>query len=136
MRSILAPVVTSLVLATGCGPTEYRSTVAVASTTPDLVYVAPGVQAIADYDEPIFYNDGFYWWSFGGTWYRSTSYLGGWMRIAAPPTVLVQIRNPHHYRHYRPSGYIAHRRPVPAHSISRPIVRDLSKAPRIPEYHP
>src|SRR5438477_12979875 len=36
----------------------------------DLVYAAPGVQVIADYDEPIFYSDGFYWRQYGGGWYR------------------------------------------------------------------
>jgi hypothetical protein len=114
----------ALSLTAGCAPVEYHGTVAVTSTAPDLVYVGPGVQVIADYDEPIFYSDGFYWWSFGGAWYRSASYTSGWAYVAMPPAVLVQIQSPYRYRHYRPAGYVAHRRPVPARSVQRPTVRD------------
>ena len=34
---------------------------------------------IADYNEPIFYSDGYYWRNNGGTWYRSSYYTGGWV---------------------------------------------------------
>lgn len=108
----------------GCAPVEYRGAVAVAATTPDLVYVAPGVQVIADYGEPIFYSDGFYWWSLGGVWYRSGTYTGGWISVSMPPAAVVQIREPYRYRHYRPSGYVVQRRPVPASRVQRPVVRD------------
>lgn len=120
----VARVLISLALAAGCGAAEYSGTVAVTATTPDLVTVGPGVQVIADYGESIFFADGFYWWFFDGYWYRSTAYTGGWVYIAAPPAVIVRIREPHRYRHYRPHGYVVHRRPVPAHRVQRPIVRD------------
>jgi hypothetical protein len=112
----------ALALAAGCAPVEYRGTVAV--TAPDLAYVAPGVQVIADYDEPIFFSDGFYWWQFGGVWYRSATYTGGWVRIAVPPAAIVHIDYPHRYRHYRPQGYVVQRRPVPSHRVQRPHERD------------
>ena len=49
------------------------------ASTPDLVYVSPGVYVIADYAEPVFYASNYYWRYDGGVWYRSRSYTGGWM---------------------------------------------------------
>jgi hypothetical protein len=91
---------------------------------PDLVYAGPGVQVIADYDEPIFYADGYYWWFVDGYWYRSMFYTGGWTFVPSPPLVVVRIDNPIRYRHYRPAGYIVHHRPVPVRQVKRPVVRD------------
>ena len=87
---------------------------------PDLVYVGPGVQVIADYDEPIFYSDGFYWRQDGGVWYRSTYYTSGWV-YATPPRAIVTIDRPYNYRHYRPAGYVPRNRPV---RDNDPYVRD------------
>src|ERR1044071_7099 len=36
------------------------------AATPDLVTVQPGVQVVADYDEPVFFTDGFYWRYYDG----------------------------------------------------------------------
>ena len=81
---------------------------------PDLVYAAPGVQVIADYDEPIFYSDGSYWRYYGNTWYRSPRYSGGWA-YATPPAAVLHIDRPYAYAHYRPSGWQGHAaRPAPA----------------------
>jgi hypothetical protein len=118
-RTTILSILASLSLAACTGVTA-RGTVAV--ETPDLVYVGPGVQVIADYDEPIFYSNGFYWWYYGTTWYRSTYYTGGWI-VASPPSVIVSI-NPQRYRHYRPAGHVSVRRPVPSHRVQRPVVRD------------
>src|SRR5690242_1081084 len=71
---------------------------------PDLVTVSPGVQVIADYDEPVFYSDGFYWRYYGDTWYRSPYYDRGWV-YAPPPPALLRIDRPYAYRHYRPEGW-------------------------------
>ena len=71
---------------------------------PELAYVAPGVQVIADYNEPIFYSDGYYWRSSGNAWYRSPYYTGGWVYASPPPAVL-RIDRPYAYAHYRPSGW-------------------------------
>ncbi len=99
----------------------YQATATV--QTPDLVAVSPGVQVIADYEEPIFYSNGFYWWNYGGGWYRSGYYTGGWVE-AHPPVAVVRIGEPYRYRHYRPRGYTARYRPVPTHRIQRPHARD------------
>jgi hypothetical protein len=109
MRLILSTLVLGA-LATGCYATPGTTTVAysggVATTVgPDLVYVSPGVQVIADYNEPIFYSNGFYWREYNGGWYRSRYHTHGW-GYSAPPRAVVSIGNRGHYRHYRPSGYV------------------------------
>jgi hypothetical protein len=71
---------------------------------PDLVSVGPGVSVIADYDEPVFYSDGFYWRYYGSTWYRSPYYNRGWV-YAAPPAAIMSINRPYAYVHYRASGW-------------------------------
>ncbi len=99
MRSILA----SLLFATACaGTATYSATGTV--YTPDLVVVEPGVQVIADYDEPVFYSDNYYWRNDGGRWYRSSYHNRGWVVYEAPQRVRA-IHQPDRYRHYRPAGY-------------------------------
>ena len=103
MHRFILPALMAAAFATGClGTVRYTASV----ETPDLVYAAPGVQVIADYDEPIFYSDSFYWRWDGSTWYRSSNYRGGWIH-AAPPRAVIQIREPRGYVHYRPHGWIA-----------------------------
>src|SRR4051812_41234075 len=69
-------------------------------SAPDLVYINPDVQVIADYDEPIFYSSNYYWRADGAVWYRSTSYTGGWARVETAPSVILQIDRPSAYVHY------------------------------------
>lgn len=68
---------------------------------PALVEVSPGVQVIADYDEPIFFSDGLYWRSYGGVWYSSRVYNGGWAVNYNAPYAVRGISNPGMYAHYR-----------------------------------
>ena len=120
----------------GCaGETHYRGTVAVSASTPDMVYVAPGVSVIADYDEPIFYSNGYYWYNHEGVWFRSSYYTGGWTAEYNPPSALIRIERPYAYVHYRPHNYVSHRLPVPAYRIQRPIVRDHPAAARRGYYY-
>ncbi len=74
----------------------------------DLVEVSPGVEVIADYDEPIFFADDLYWVNRGGFWWSSSWYGGGWGRAGFVPEHIRGIGNPGAYRHYRPAGYAAH----------------------------
>src|SRR5580658_11189857 len=74
----------------------------------DLVEVSPGVEVIADYDEPIFFVDNFYWVNRGGFWYRSGWYRGGWERYDDVPVGVRGIANPGQYVHYKPAGWVAH----------------------------
>jgi hypothetical protein len=109
MRQILLSLILASAL-TGCIATAsggadvtYGGGVAVA--TPDLVEVSPGVQVVADYDDSVFYSDGFYWRNDGGGWYRSNNYAGGWVYWSAPPRAIISINEPYRYRNYRPAGY-------------------------------
>ena len=98
------------VLGTGCYATTggyvAGPSIGVTATTvaPDLVFVSPGVQVVADFNEPVFYSSGYYWRETGGTWYRSSYHTHGWS-YSAPPSVVIGIRDRHSYRHYRPAGY-------------------------------
>lgn len=92
-------------------------------STPDLVTVSPGVQVIADYDEPVFYSDGFYWRQTDGYWYRSNSYYSGFYYYASPPVAVLRIERPTAYVHYRPQGYVVRNNPA-RYRRPEPIVRD------------
>src|SRR5688572_1424101 len=107
MRSLIPTTLLVAVLAVGAGAGA-GCTAAVASDPygPDLVYVSPGVQVIADYHEPVFYSDGLYWRYYGGSWYRSHYYTGGWVYATPPPAVL-RIDRPYGYARYRPVGWAA-----------------------------
>jgi hypothetical protein len=104
---------------TGTADVQYSGGVSV--STPDLVEVEPGVQVVADYDESIFYTDGFYWRYDNGGWYRSSNYATGFVYYDSPPVTVTRIQRPERYVHYRPSGYVAHNRPE---RRPEPIVRD------------
>jgi hypothetical protein len=104
----LASILIAAGLAGCAGTVHYRGTVAVSD--PNLVEVQPGVYALADSDEPIFYNDGYYWLYTDGSWMRSPSYNGGFVTVDAyhvPQRVRV-IQHPRTYVHYRRS----HRAPI------------------------
>ena len=107
------------------------------ASTPDLVAVSPGVQVVADYDEPVFYTDGFYWRFYNNGWYRSNNYATGWYYYERPPVAVLRIDRPYAYVHYRPQGYVARNRGryQPPQTISRdhrapePVVRDRRSPP-------
>jgi hypothetical protein len=124
MRSyVLATFMLAATLMTGCTATVTGDAYPPDAYPPDMAYVSPGVQVIADYNEPIFFTDGFYWRFYGGTWYRSNYYTGGWV-YARPPAAVLRIDRPYAYVHYRPVGYVA-RRPA-----SNPSAWRGSPAPR------
>ena len=69
-------------------------------SAPDLVYINPDIQVIADYDEPIFYDRSYYWRNDGDGWSRSTTYTGGWVRVETAPVAIQHIDHPRAYVHY------------------------------------
>ncbi|HVV87640.1 MAG TPA: hypothetical protein VHE35_31580 [Kofleriaceae bacterium] len=75
-----------------------------ASGNGDLVYVSPGVYAVADYDQPVFYSDDAYWLYRDGDWYRSGYYTGGWVHVRTPPSAVLSINRPTAYVHYHGAG--------------------------------
>jgi len=100
----------------------------ITATTPELVYIEPGIQVVVDSDVPIFYTDDYYWRYEGNVWYRSHVASGGWTRHGAPPQHLRRIERPQQYVHYRPRdrGPVArdHRSTPPP-----PVVRDHRTQP-------
>lgn len=117
MRYFFAALLTGSALAAcaGTGTVGYQASVY--TTTPELVYVSPGVQVIADYHEPVFYTNDSYWRYYNGTWYRSRYYNRGWT-YASPPRALLRIERPRAYIRYRPRGHGSHVR------RDRPVIRD------------
>lgn len=120
-------------LATGCvAGGEVGYSVAYAAPAPNLVYVAPGVQVIADYDYPVFFADGVYWRYDGGVWYRSRRYTGGWAITYDVPVTVRHIDRPATYVHYRATAVARTRAPVRDHRAApaaapaarHPVVRD------------
>ncbi|MEO6775704.1 MAG: hypothetical protein ABI467_22280 [Kofleriaceae bacterium] len=95
--------------AAGCYSEQPDVAYAATATTPDLVEVSPGVEAIADYDYPVFYSDGLYWLYDGGLWYQSPYYYGGWGLTYNVPIGVRGIRNPGYYAHWRGGAVIDHR---------------------------
>ena len=75
-------------------------------STPAMVEVSPGVMVIEDYNEPVFYSDGYYWLYSDGGWMRSSYHNGGWVRHHAVPARLHGIRNPRGYVRYRGSANV------------------------------
>jgi hypothetical protein len=134
MSTKLVSLLITACVAAACGGGHYRGTVyastSVSAPRPDLAYVAPGVYVIANYDEPIFYADGYYWYNANGYWYRSSNYTRGWVYVDRPSYRVATIRNPYAYTYYRPHNYVVRHRPVPVHRIDRPWVRDHRAARR------
>lgn len=131
MRGIILSAVLLAALG-GCyttGRVGYAATYStgVYATTPDLVAVGPGIQVVADYDEPVFFTSGFYWRFYDGYWYRSSNYATGWYYDARPPVAVLRIDRPYSYVRYRPSGYVARNRP--RYRPAETIVRDHRSQP-------
>lgn len=110
MRKLLL----ATLLASGCyvqdAPPHYYAgatgSVAVEGPSADLVEISPGVEVVADYNEPVFYADDAYWAYRGGYWYSSGYYGGGWRRAGYVPGHISGIRHPEGYARYRPNGYV------------------------------
>lgn len=130
MSTKLVTLLISAALAGCAGSGHYSGTYYASATvsTPDMAYVAPGVRVIADYDEPVFFHNGYYWYSDNGYWYRSNRWNSGWVYVQSPPTVIARIDRPYAYRHYRPHNYVVRNRPV--QRFERPVVRDHRAARR------
>ncbi len=96
------------VLASGCYAEEapYTPVAAVqASDNGNLIEISPGVEVVADIEVPIFFADDLYWWNYGGIWYQSGWYGGGWVRAPHVPPHIGGIVHPEGYAHYRPEGW-------------------------------
>jgi hypothetical protein len=93
---------------------------------PHLVVVTEGVQVVENYDQEVFYVDGYYWSRTGDRWYRSHDHRGHWVVVESPPSRLARVE-PGRYRHYRaqhvappPPRAVAPHVIVPAPKLVRP----------------
>lgn len=131
---VVVVAMTVAMFASGCA-VGYTDTYPDNGYGPDLVYAAPGVQVIADYDEPVFFSDGLYWRFGGGYWYSSRYYNRGWVS-ARPPAAVLGIQRPQMYAHYRPAGWAPRGRAVPPPRYEargappRPVYRQAAPPPR------
>lgn len=60
---------------------------------PPLVVVQPGVQVVEDFDDEVFFVDGWYWVRRDVRWYRTKDHRGGWVLVDGPgvPPTLVKL---------------------------------------------
>ncbi len=94
-------VAASLAGCAGTGDVRYSGEVVV--TSPELIEIEPGVQVIADANEPLFFADGFYWLYRDGYWLRSSTYQSGFIRVELSyvPQRIRVIDRPQTYVQYR-----------------------------------
>jgi hypothetical protein len=102
MHRYLIPLLLGVAMVSACAGT-YRATATV--STPDLVYAGPGVYAVANFSDPVFYADNYYWRYDDGYWYRSSYVTGGWQYVPRPPRVVARIDSPY-TRYYRDGGRV------------------------------
>ncbi|MBX7116381.1 MAG: hypothetical protein K1X64_18795 [Myxococcaceae bacterium] len=73
---------------------------------PPLVVVEPGVQVVEDYDDEVFFVDGWYWTRRDNSWFRTRRHDGHWVvvdrRYVHPKLLRYQVG---HYRHWRRHGH-------------------------------
>jgi hypothetical protein len=134
MRNLL--LATALLLGTGAGcymeePAPMYGGNAYVAAGPQLAYVSPGVQVVADYDYPVFYSGGFYWRSYGGYWYSSRWHDRGWGISRNVPVGVRGIARPYAYSHYRGPGvgYRDHRGYAPAYRGGAAVRTPAYRAP-------
>src|SRR5215467_407861 len=72
---------------------------------PPLVVVSPGIQVVPEYEQEVFFVDGWYWYRSGPYWYRTRDHRGGWVVVERRyvPATLVKIP-PGRYKHYKAKG--------------------------------
>jgi len=101
MKNPLLSTVTSalLLFGVGCaGSAQYSASASVEA--PRLILIEPDVQVVADYDQPVFYSESYYWRYDNGVWYRSNNHLRGWVRFEAVPARIRRIERPTAYIRY------------------------------------
>lgn len=84
---------------------EAAFTLTLPAVLPPLVVVEPGVSVVRDWDDEVFYADGYYWARRDRSWYRTRDHRGGWSRAddRYVPRGIAQSP-PGRYRHYRGDG--------------------------------
>ena len=106
MLRALLPIALATALGAGCYAEDgVGYTYDYGYASPSLVYAAPGVEVVADYDYPVFFADGLYWRWYGGGWYSSHYWDRGWGYARNVPYGVRGISRPWAYAHYHPGGF-------------------------------
>ena len=109
MRTLHSVLFAGVLTAMGCtGSAQVHTTAEADYVAPQLIEVEPGVQVVADYDQPVFYSDGMYWRSEGGIWYSSRYHNHAWVRVQTPPVAVAHIERPEIYVHYHGHAEVRH----------------------------
>jgi hypothetical protein len=59
---------------------------------PPLVVIQPGIQVVEDYDDEVFFVDGYYWCRRDARWFRTKTHQGGWVLVErGVPVTLVNL---------------------------------------------
>src|SRR5260370_24137612 len=84
MRKLLLPAVGLLTLAMttpALGEVQVRIQMGFPTVLPPLVEVQPGVRVVQDFDEEVFFIDGYYWVQRDGNRYRARDHRGFWRYV-------------------------------------------------------
>ena len=85
MRTLLLVAAAFFVLTTSTvvhAEVQLRIRMGLPTVLPPLVEVRPGLQVVQDYDDEIFFADGYYWMERDGHWYRAHDYRQRWFFVA------------------------------------------------------
>ncbi|MFL5417501.1 MAG: hypothetical protein ACJ78Y_15975 [Myxococcales bacterium] len=95
---------------------------------PPLVVVSPGIRVVPDYQEEVFFVNGWYWVRRDAGWYRTRDHRGGWVPVhhRYVPAGLVRIP-PGQYRHWHKEERKSEKR---AFKEARKESREREKADR------
>ena len=124
---------TALTGCMGTGSVQYSAEV----TAPELIVISPGVQVIADYNEPVFYSENYYWRYDGGVWFRSNDYRRNWIRVQTVPVAVRRIDRPTAYVHYRGNARaeVRDHRSSPPPQPAQPAFQPQPPAPPVVRDH-
>jgi hypothetical protein len=105
MRKLLLLAVGLAVLTTSTSAladVQVRLRMGFPAVLPPLVEVQPGVRVVQDFDEEVFFINGWYWVQRDGSWYRARDHRGTWRYVERRglPAALVQLE-PGRYRHWK-----------------------------------
>lgn len=121
LKTLVLTAFTITTLMIGCAGGRVKGSVYASS---GMVEVSPGVYAMVETDDPIYYTGNSYWRYDGGSWYRSPYLDRGWV-YAAPPTAIRRLDRPDAYR-YRADGTRV-QRSIRRDAHGRQVIREPSR---------
>lgn len=104
MKTVLRGLVVAALVGGGVASAQIRVEIGVPTiqfeVRPPLVTVSTGIQVVPDYDEEVFFTDGYYWTRRDDRWYRcQRDWRWEPVEVRRVPVGIVRIP-PGHYRHW------------------------------------